>query len=128
MALVLMRRRKSSLLKLEYYFTRSFTFLGDLIQLNYRFLDRKFIPLIFLLTVSLASGQGSLFLPRLLFSTCGNYRCTSLAVNPRVESNDVKLHLHMSYFSINIIVFYQKISSLIQQQLKYTSLLQVKQL
>ena len=48
MALMLMRRRKSSVLKLEYYFTRSFTFLGDLIQLNYRFFVRKFIAYVFI--------------------------------------------------------------------------------
>ena len=47
--------------------------------------------------------------------------------NPRVESNDVKLIFIFVLFNKYYCVL-SKISSLIQQQLKYTSLLQVKQL
>ena len=41
-------------------------------------------------------------------------------LNPRIESNDLKL-IFIFVLSINIIAFYQIISSLLQQQLKYIS-------
>ena len=45
-----------------------FTFLGNLIQLNCQNSTSRNLWFVFLPTVSLGSGQSSLFLPRLLFS------------------------------------------------------------